>query len=77
MSNLVTQPTLAPTCKVEFASYAGAIVTVAIFLIRYVDPAFSMPPDVVAAVTTLVAAGVAWYVRERKPLARASAVPAE
>ena len=63
MSNLATQPTLAPTRKVEFASYAGAIVTVVIFLIRYVDPAFSMPPDVVAAVTALVAAGVAWWVQ--------------
>jgi hypothetical protein len=77
MANLVNQPTLAPTRKVEFASYAGAIVTIVIFIFEYMDPELSVPPEVAAALTTVIAPSIAWCVRERAPVSPLSGVPAE
>lgn len=62
---LVDQPTALPTNKVLAGGIAGAIVTLAIFFAQRYDPAISVPGDVVAAATTFVSFGCAWFVRNR------------
>ena len=60
---LVSQPTNFPTNKVLAGGIAGAVVTVAVFVVQQYDPGFTVPEPVIAAATTIVTFACAWLVR--------------
>jgi hypothetical protein len=64
-AQLVDQPSAMPTRKITFTALAGAIVTVAIFIVQTYLPEFRPSESVIAGLTTIVSVGVGWFVRER------------
>ena len=57
---LKEQPTAQPTRKVAAAGLAGAVVAVVLGV-----TGLEFEPEVVAALTTLVAFAVSWFVKDR------------
>ena len=69
-----------PTNQVLAGGVAGAVVTIAVYAFKQSQPALVIPPELVAAATTIVSFVSAWFVRNRAtdPVAAAPlAQPAE
>lgn len=60
----VDQPTATPTRKVATAGISGAIVAIIFWLVGLVSDV-EIPPEVAAAVTTIVAFALSYLVPER------------